>query len=96
MGEIRGAGQLLGSPLGLGRPDGRYFGKFLQVTGGAGELAGDLLELRSVSSLARCRPSCPPFLTHVLRHLLCFSLFWHAPDIIWTGVLTLVYLMRAR
>src|SRR5215469_9132075 len=29
----------------------------------------------------------------VLRRLLCFSLFWHALDIIWVGVFTLVYLM---
>ena len=33
---------------------------------------------------------------HVLRRLLCFSLFWHALDIIWVGVITLVYLMGAR
>ncbi len=33
---------------------------------------------------------------HVLRRLLCFSLFWHALDIVWVGVLTLVYLMGAR
>jgi cytochrome o ubiquinol oxidase subunit III len=33
---------------------------------------------------------------HVLQRLLCFSLFWHALDIIWVGVLTLVYLMGAR
>jgi cytochrome o ubiquinol oxidase subunit III len=33
---------------------------------------------------------------HVLRRLLCFSLFWHALDIIWIGVITLVYLMGAR
>ncbi|HTO81030.1 MAG TPA: cytochrome (ubi)quinol oxidase subunit III [Methylomirabilota bacterium] len=33
---------------------------------------------------------------HVLRRLLCFSLFWHALDIVWIGVLTLVYLMGAR
>ncbi len=30
---------------------------------------------------------------HVLRRLLCFSLFWHALDIVWVGVFTLVYLM---
>ena len=30
---------------------------------------------------------------HVLRRLLCFSLFWHALDIIWVGVFTLVYLI---
>jgi len=29
----------------------------------------------------------------VLRRLLCWSLFWHALDIVWVGVLTLVYLM---
>lgn len=31
----------------------------------------------------------------VLRRLLCFSLFWHALDIVWIGVITLVYLMGA-
>jgi cytochrome o ubiquinol oxidase subunit III len=30
---------------------------------------------------------------HVLRRLLCWSLFWHALDIIWVGVLTVVYLI---
>jgi len=29
----------------------------------------------------------------VLRRVLCFSLFWHALDIIWVGVFTVVYLM---
>jgi len=29
----------------------------------------------------------------VLRRLLCWSLFWHALDIVWIGVMTLVYLM---
>ena len=29
----------------------------------------------------------------VLRRLLCFSLFWHALDIIWVGVFTMIYLM---
>jgi cytochrome o ubiquinol oxidase subunit 3 len=32
----------------------------------------------------------------VLRRLLCWSLFWHALDIVWIGVLTLVYLMGVR
>ena len=31
--------------------------------------------------------------TQVLRRLLCFSLFWHALDIVWVGVMTMVYLM---
>jgi len=32
----------------------------------------------------------------VLRRLACFSLFWHALDIVWVGVFTLVYLMGAE
>jgi cytochrome o ubiquinol oxidase subunit 3 len=32
----------------------------------------------------------------VLRRLQCFSLFWHALDIVWIGVLTLVYLIGAE
>ena len=29
----------------------------------------------------------------ILRRVLCFSLFWHALDIIWVGLFTMVYLM---
>jgi cytochrome o ubiquinol oxidase subunit III len=32
----------------------------------------------------------------VLRRLRCFSLFWHALDIIWIALMSLVYLMGAR
>jgi cytochrome o ubiquinol oxidase subunit 3 len=32
------------------------------------------------------------FQEKVLRRLLCFSLFWHALDIVWVGVFTVVYL----
>jgi len=32
----------------------------------------------------------------VLRRLLCWSLFWHALDIVWVGVFTLVYLMGGQ
>ena len=33
------------------------------------------------------------FVASVQRRLLCFSLFWHALDIVWVGVFTVVYLM---
>ena len=33
------------------------------------------------------------FRPNVVRRLLCFSLFWHALDIIWVGLFTVVYLM---
>jgi cytochrome o ubiquinol oxidase subunit 3 len=29
----------------------------------------------------------------IVRRLLCFSLFWHALDIVWVGLFTVVYLM---
>ena len=29
----------------------------------------------------------------IMRRLLCFNLFWHALDIIWVGVFTIVYLL---
>jgi cytochrome o ubiquinol oxidase subunit 3 len=35
------------------------------------------------------------FRADILRRLLCFSLFWHALDIIWVGLFSVVYLMGA-
>ncbi len=36
------------------------------------------------------------FVPTVERRLACFGLFWHALDIIWVGVFTVVYLMEIR
>src|SRR5262249_62033439 len=33
------------------------------------------------------------FRPNVQRRLFCFALFWHALDIIWVGLFTMVYLM---
>jgi cytochrome o ubiquinol oxidase subunit 3 len=33
------------------------------------------------------------FQPRIQRRLLCFSLFWHALDIIWVGIFTIVYLL---
>ncbi len=35
------------------------------------------------------------FRADILRRILCFSLFWHALDIIWVAVFTVVYLLGA-
>ncbi|MGH7023722.1 MAG: cytochrome (ubi)quinol oxidase subunit III, partial [Caulobacteraceae bacterium] len=32
------------------------------------------------------------FRADILRRLLCFTLFWHALDIVWVGIFTVVYL----
>ena len=33
------------------------------------------------------------FRADVLRRMMCFALFWHALDIIWVGVFSVVYLL---
>jgi cytochrome o ubiquinol oxidase subunit III len=33
------------------------------------------------------------FRPNIMRRLLCYTLFWHALDIVWVGVFTIVYLM---
>jgi cytochrome o ubiquinol oxidase subunit 3 len=33
------------------------------------------------------------FQPHIMRRLLCLSVFWHALDIIWIGIFTIVYLI---
>jgi cytochrome o ubiquinol oxidase subunit 3 len=33
------------------------------------------------------------FRQHITRRLLCFSIFWHALDIIWVAIFTIVYLI---
>ena len=33
------------------------------------------------------------FRADILRRLLCFALFWHALDIIWVAVFSVVYLL---
>ena len=36
------------------------------------------------------------FREDILRRILCFSLFWHALDIIWVALFTMIYLMGVR
>src|SRR5262249_40925048 len=35
------------------------------------------------------------FRLNILRRLICFNLFWHALDIIWVAIFTMVYLIGA-
>jgi cytochrome o ubiquinol oxidase subunit 3 len=36
------------------------------------------------------------FRADILRRILCFSLFWHALDIVWVAVFTVVYVIGAK
>jgi cytochrome o ubiquinol oxidase subunit III len=53
----------------------------IHVTIGIAWLAVMMLQVRTIG-----------FRPMVVRRLLCFSLFWHALDIVWIGVFTVVYL----
>ena len=48
-----------------------------------------LLWLTTMMAQARAKG----FRKDILRRILCFSLFWHALDIIWVALFTMVYLM---
>ncbi|QYA16437.1 cytochrome c oxidase subunit 3 [Rhizobium sp. AB2/73] len=36
------------------------------------------------------------FRREIIHRLICFNLFWHALDIVWIGIFTIVYLMGVR
>jgi cytochrome o ubiquinol oxidase subunit III len=36
------------------------------------------------------------FRREIIHRLICFNLFWHALDIVWIGIFTIVYLMGSR
>jgi cytochrome o ubiquinol oxidase subunit III len=78
---------------GAGPSRSAFLSAFFSLVGmhGAHVTAGLIWLVYTIAQIAakELRPT-------VLQRLLCFSLFWHALDIIWIGVLTLVYLMGAR
>jgi cytochrome o ubiquinol oxidase subunit 3 len=79
--------------LGAGPSRSAFLSAFFSLVGlhGAHVTAGLLWLTFMVAQTAARGPR-----DFVLRRLLCFSLFWHALDIIWVALLTLVYLMGAR
>jgi cytochrome o ubiquinol oxidase subunit 3 len=89
--EIREFVEMVGKGAGPSRS--AFLSAFFTLVGmhGAHVTAGLLWLIYMVAQAATkgLRP-------HVLRRLLCFSLFWHALDIIWVGVFTMVYLMGSR
>src|SRR6476660_620907 len=67
-----------------------FLSSFFTLVGTHGvHVARGLLALVYLVAQARAHGLQPA----VLRRLLCWSLFWHALDIVWVGVFTLVYLV---
>src|SRR6516225_3946993 len=76
--------------IGAGPSRSAFLSAFFTLVGTHGvHVAGGLIALIYFSAqvIAMGLPAA------VLRRLLCWSLFWHALDIVWVGVFTLVYLM---
>jgi cytochrome o ubiquinol oxidase subunit 3 len=78
---------------GAGPARSAFLSAFFTLVGMHGaHVTSGLLWLVYMTAQVMAKGLRPP----VLRRLLCFSLFWHALDIIWVGVFTMVYLMGVR
>jgi len=74
-----------------GPADGAYYSAFFALVGCHGlHVTVGLLWLGTMMAQIFAKG----FRHDVLRRLTCFSLFWHALDIVWVAIFSLVYLMR--
>jgi cytochrome o ubiquinol oxidase subunit III len=74
-----------------GPADGAYYSAFFALVGCHGlHVTAGLLWLGTMIAQVFSKGFRPD----ILRRLACFSLFWHALDIIWVAIFSLVYLMR--
>lgn len=74
-----------------GPADGAYYSAFFALVGCHGlHVTVGLLWLGTMMAQIFTKG----FRHDVLRRLTCFSLFWHALDIVWVAIFSLVYLMR--
>jgi cytochrome o ubiquinol oxidase subunit 3 len=71
--------------------DGAYYSGFFALVGCHGlHVTVGLLWLGTMMAQIWAKG----FRQDILRRLACFSLFWHALDIVWVGIFSFVYLMR--
>jgi cytochrome o ubiquinol oxidase subunit 3 len=74
-----------------GPADGAYYSAFFALVGCHGlHVTVGLLWLGTMMAQIFTKG----FRHDALRRLTCFSLFWHALDIVWIAIFSLVYLMR--
>lgn len=74
-----------------GPSDGAYYSSFFALVGCHGlHVTVGLLWLGTMMAQIWAKGFRP----EVLRRLVCFSLFWHALDIVWVAIFSLVYLAR--
>lgn len=74
-----------------GPADGAYYSAFFALVGLHGlHVTVGLLWLGTMMAQIFAKG----FRSDMIRRLTCFSLFWHALDIVWVAIFSLVYLMR--
>jgi cytochrome o ubiquinol oxidase subunit 3 len=74
-----------------GPSDGAYYSSFFALVGLHGlHITAGLLWLGTMMAQIATKG----FRQDISRRLACFSLFWHALDIVWVAIFSLVYLMR--
>ena len=74
-----------------GPADGAYYSAFFALVGCHGlHITVGLLWLGTMMAQLAAKGFRPD----MLRRLTCFSLFWHALDIVWVAIFSLIYLMR--
>ncbi|HUN98151.1 MAG TPA: cytochrome c oxidase subunit 3 [Bradyrhizobium sp.] len=74
-----------------GPTDGAYYSAFFALVGCHGlHVTAGLLWIGTMMAQILIKG----FREDVMRRLSCFSLFWHALDIVWVAIFSLVYLMR--
>lgn len=79
--------------IGAGPQRSAFLSSFFAVVGCHGlHVSAGLLWLGTMMAQVLVKGFRP----NVLRRLLCFNLFWHALDIIWVALFTIVYLIGGR
>ena len=75
--------------LGAGPQRSAFLSAFFSLVGCHGlHVSGGLLWLLTMMAQVVAKG----FRADILRRILCFTLFWHALDIVWVGIFTVVYL----
>ncbi len=88
--EIREFAEMVGRGVGPARS--AFLSAFFTLVGCHGlHVAAGLLWLLTMMAQIYAKGYRPD----ILRRVLCFSLFWHALDIIWVGLFSVVYLIGA-
>jgi cytochrome o ubiquinol oxidase subunit 3 len=75
---------------GAGPQRSAFLSAFFTLVGCHGaHITGGLLWIGTMMAQIRAKGFQP----HIMRRVLCLTIFWHALDIVWVAIFTIVYLM---